>query len=126
MSALNGKTAHDVLSAMESASAEGDLQEVKALLEQLSPTITNGTTNGDQPPLETDEDLKITLQAALVEAARHGHAAVGSLLLDRGAKITSSVLSGAKESKSTSVYQALLDHGWDINSKWWKGLTSLG
>ncbi|EON66585.1 hypothetical protein W97_05831 [Coniosporium apollinis CBS 100218] len=111
---------------MECASAEGDLQEVMALLKQWSTATAKGATDGDSSQRETDENLKNALQTPLVEAAKNGHAALVSFLLDQGAGIMDNVLSGAKESKSTSIYQALLDHGWDINAKWWMGITSLG
>lgn len=126
MSAFDVATIDDLPSAMETASAAGDLQNVKAIVERWSTATIGSAHCHDGPRLEADEHLKAAIQAALTEAAKNGHAEIVSFLLNRGGKITDSVLRGGRDSKSTSVFQALLDHGWDINSKWWTGITSLG
>lgn len=40
-----------------------------------------------------------------------------SYLLDQGAKIDKNVIALASNGSSEAVWQAFLDHGWDINSK---------
>ncbi len=126
MSAFDVATIDDLPSAMERASAAGDLQSMKAIVEHWSTATTRSAHHHNEPRPDADEHLQAALQAALTEAAKNGHAEIVSFLLDRGANITDSVLRGGRDSKSTSVFQALLDHGWDINSKWWTGITSLG
>ena len=92
--------------AIAAASAIGNLQKVEELFETLS------TTRGMNPVVLNE------LEVPLYEAVIHGHAAVVSYLLDKGVNITRWILGGATEAQSTSVFQALLDHGWDINSRW--------
>ena len=48
-------------------------------------------------------------------AARKGDETMARFLLDHGAKIAPYTQVGAR---STAVLQALLDHGWDINSEY--------
>lgn len=119
-------TIDDLRDAIEAASAAGDLPKVKALVESWSTASTGSTPSRDASRPEPDKPLKEALQAALTEAAENGHAEVVSFLLERGANITSAALRGGRDSRSTSVFQAFLDHGWDINSMWWAGITSLG
>jgi ankyrin repeat protein len=121
MSAFRIEVIPDLLRAIEEASATGNLQEVKALFQRWSTIRATSLELGESIPPEIDEHL----ETALSEAAKNGHAAVVSYLLDQGIKITNSVMTGVKEGKSESVFQALLDHGWDINSKWWLDITTL-
>lgn len=88
------------------ASKNGNLQQVMELLKE------------EGAPADNSQYLEVSL----CEAIRHGHAAIVSHLLEKGAKIADyAVVSAVREATSTSVFQAMLDHGWDINSKWQKG-----
>ena len=72
-----------------------------------------------------EESVLQRLHLSLCEAARHGHRAVFSHLLDQGLSIDNDLINSLKEGQSVEVFQALLDHGWDINSKVLGGTTSL-
>ncbi|KAI9678754.1 MAG: hypothetical protein M1817_005811 [Caeruleum heppii] len=62
---------------------------------------------------------------AFHEAVVHGHASIVSFLLDHGAKISALTVVFAGRSKELAVFQAFLDHGWDINMKLLKGAPGL-
>lgn len=106
---------------MEEASAAGDLQKVKEIFETLVISRQEGVSLEES----TMPGSTSVLERSLYQAARNSHTAVLSYLLDQDVKVTDHVLRGAKESQSTSVFQTLLDHGWDINYTILGGITSL-
>ena len=70
--------------------------------------------------------MLLRLELSLLEAARHEHPAVLSHLLDQGLSIDQDVIrTCAKKGQSIEIFQALLDHGWDINNKALSGTTAL-
>ncbi len=94
---------------LDDACREGDLQRLQSLL--------------NPPAKPTDEDLEYALTAA----AEEGHSHIVSFLLDhKGVEITDTMVARATHGNSTAVYQAFLDHGWDINTKGVSGCTTLG
>lgn len=100
---------------IEQASAEGNLALVQDWTRKLS--AYRGTA--------LEESMLRRLQFSLCEAARHGHPAVFSHLLDQGLSIDNEIIRSVKEGQSVEIFQALLEHGWDINSKVLGGTTSL-
>ena len=100
---------------IEQASAVGNLALVQDWVQRLS--VYRGTA--------LEESMLQRLELSLLEAARHGHSAVFSYLLDQGLTIDDDVMKSMQRGQSVEVFQALLDHGWDINSKILLGVTSL-
>ncbi len=93
---------------LDNACREGDLERLRSLL--------------NPPANPTDRDL----QYALTAAAGKGHSHIVSFLLDhKGVKITNTVMARATHGNSTAVFQAFLDHGWDIDTKGVSGCTTL-
>ncbi len=97
---------------IEQASAAGNLALVQDWVQRLS--VYRGTA--------LEESMLQRLELSLLEAARHGHPAVFSYLLDQGLPIDQDVIRSAK---SVENFQALLEHGWDMNSEVLLGTTSL-
>lgn len=86
------------------AAKEGNLDSVKSLLDQWR--------SDDSLAGPTAHHLRWTL----IEAAQSNHSTLVSYLLEHGAEIDPVVLSNAAAKKSSAaVWQAFLDHGWDIN-----------
>ena len=100
---------------VEQASAEGELALVQNWTQELS--VYRGAA--------LEKSILQRLQFSSCEAARHGHPAVFSHLLDQGLSIDDEVIRSAKEGQSVEIFQALLEHGWNINSKVIGGTTSL-
>ncbi|KAI9766488.1 MAG: hypothetical protein M1839_004892 [Geoglossum umbratile] len=98
---------------LQDSCARGDLDRVKSLLS----TWQSGVWGAHPTPKE--------LVPALVAAAESGHALVVSYLLDRGAEVLPTVpaltTNAAANVDLVPVFQAYIDHGWDINSKSHKG-----
>ena len=122
---MSAPATEHLLQAIAVASAAGSFQEVKSLFHQWSTAKASGVADGGSLLPETGFDDSPILEAALSGAAKNGHDAVVSYLLGQGVKITNPVMDGVLAGKSTGVLQALLDHGWDINSKWWLETTTL-
>lgn len=97
---------------IEQASATGNLALVQNWVQRLS--VYRGTA--------LEESMLQRLEFSLSEAASHGHPAIFSYLLDQGLPIDEHVIRSAK---SVENFQALLEHGWDVNSKALLGTTSL-
>lgn len=100
---------------IEQASAECNLGLVQDWTQKLS--AYRGTA--------LEESMFQRLQFSSSEAARHGHAAVFSHLLDQGLSIYNEIIRSMKEGQSVEIFQALLEHGWDINSEVLGGTSSL-
>ncbi len=100
---------------IEQASADGNLALVQDWTQKLF--VYRGAA--------LEESMLRRLQFSSCEAARHGHPAVFSHLLDQGLIIDDEVIKSAKEGQSVEIFQALLEHGWDINSRILSGTTSL-
>lgn len=114
-------TAVDPPELFEATLEVGDLAGVRALWEKWTgANAESALVEESLPP-----NAKQYLEEASRLAAKNGHAEVIAYPLNQGMKITDALMSGACESKSTGVFQALLEHRWDINSKWWLGLPSL-
>jgi hypothetical protein len=79
----------------------------------------------DDFPQETRERMKKAMQTALLPAVRYGHVLLASFLLEQGAEVTEDVVTYAHLKGSCDVFQAMLDHGWNINTKLSYGQTSL-
>ena len=93
--------------ALEEACDEGNLERVQSLV---------------NPP---SNPTPIDLSYALTVAASRGHSTTFSFLLDQGAQISSVTPVHASNGRSSAIFQALLDHDWDINSKGSTGAPSL-
>lgn len=100
---------------IEQASAVGNLALVQDWTQKMS--TYRGTA--------LEGSMLQRLQFSLCEAARHGHPFLFSYLLEQGLSIDNEVIRSTKEGQSVQIFQALLDHGWDINSKVLGGTTSL-
>lgn len=66
----------------------------------------------------------LCLGNSIQNAGENKYAHVISFFLVQGMGITEDILRAVQVSYSTEMYQVLLDHGWDINSKH-RGITSL-
>jgi hypothetical protein len=116
-----------LLGAAEEACRAGRLQEAQSLLDQWSissPKSAAFRTNAAVPLPSFFDDPHAARQSKLENAAQEGYSFLVSFLLERGAEITHLVLAAARESSSTEVFQAMLDHGWNINEQYF-GTTSL-
>lgn len=88
------------------ASREGDINALEATLAQWR---SDRSLLG--PRVEEE------LGWMLLGAADHGQAHVARYLLDQGAQVDSDVsMYAATHGSTTEVWQAFVDHGWDINS----------
>jgi len=89
---------------------------------QKSP-FHNACITGDldkaQHIIETEEStVTPRLQSALTASITAGQAAVVSYLLEKGAELRPRLVNLATgHNRSTAIFQAFLDHGWNINSK---------
>jgi len=84
--------------ALRDACMSGDLEKVKSLF------------------LQRPKPVKSDRQTALYWAVASGHDGIVTFLLEHGAKVDHSTTLAAINKKSTTLLQALLDHGWNINS----------
>ncbi len=94
---------------MEEACANGNLELVKESFKSLL-LSSDGTT-----PL-TDRVMPggaQVIQRSTCIAARHGHTAIFSFLLDQGTPINAIIVGAAFEGNNAELCQALLDHGWE-------------
>lgn len=92
---------------VQDASKNGDMIRLQTILAQWK------SETSIRDPVPEDFDL------ALLDAARGGHSLVVTRLFDEGAVLSHSApLVALKEggSKAIPVYQAFIDHGWDVNS----------
>ena len=87
---------------LEYAVEDRDLPRIKRILSSVSPP--------DQ------EELDLALSMAADSDNHGGYIDAVELLLSAGASITETVFQGAGRRDDNLVYQALFDHGWDINS----------
>jgi hypothetical protein len=117
-------TVDGLLGAAEEACRTRRLQEAQSLLDQWSASSPRAAAPWAIPRLNSLDDPHAARQSRLENAAEEGYSFLVSFLLEQGAEITSSVIIAAGKSNSTEVFQALLDHGWDINEQYW-GTTSL-
>ncbi len=108
-------TPNTPLETVEQASAVGNMALVQDWTQKLA--AYRGTA--------LEESMLQRLHVSLCEAARHGHRAVVSHLLDQGLSIDNDLIKSVKEGQSVEVFQVLLDHGWDVNSKVLGGTISL-
>ncbi|KAH0555920.1 hypothetical protein GP486_006133 [Trichoglossum hirsutum] len=116
-------TTDGLLGAAEEACRAGRPREAQSLLDQWWDSSPRAASQ-DVVILYTIDDPHTIRQLKLENAAREGYSFLVSFLLGQGAEITNSVLAAARNSNSTEVFQAFLDHGWDINELYW-GTTSL-
>ena len=87
---------------LENAASQGNLSEVKALVEHLP----------------SRESLDESFQSALQNAIRGGHTAVASYFFAHGARFTSETSHCALAAENPEViFQLALDYGWDINAQ---------
>ena len=84
----------------------GDLERVKDVFEQWK----SKGYRSENPNYPLEE-----LQSALYLAASSKHASIVSYLLSQGLYVGKEGLMVAVKAKSTDVFQAYLDNGWDIN-----------
>ena len=98
---------------LKKACIEGDVDAVREIL------AADEVTQGQVPRISQDE-----LDRCLYEAIHEGHLDILPPLLSHGAKVESSALYAATRRGDKQVFQAFLDHGWDINSLT-KGRTAL-
>ncbi|KAI9760178.1 MAG: hypothetical protein M1840_002595 [Geoglossum simile] len=117
-------TVDGLLGAAEEACRTGRLQEAESLLDQWSASSPRAAAPWAIPRLDSLDDPHAARQWRLENVAEEGYSFLVSFLLGQGAEITSSVIIAAGKSNSTEVFQAFLDHGWDINEQYW-GTTSL-
>jgi hypothetical protein len=108
---------YEAPSSLEEASAIGCLPQVQELYIELE------TTWGRLPAFQ--KSVESTIDASMRNAVRHNNPEVISYFLDRGYPITHAVGAAVSESGTTDIFEMLLDHGWDINSRIWSGRTSL-
>jgi hypothetical protein len=98
---------------LELAGKHGDLDIVKSVLQ-----MWRSEAWGSDPTAES-------LLPALVAASINGHVPIVTYLLDHGAEILSAVpglaTNAALNVDLIPVFQAYVDHGWDINSRSHKG-----
>ncbi|KAI0195868.1 ankyrin repeat-containing domain protein [Astrocystis sublimbata] len=91
---------------LQDASGAGDVDGARSVLHawKADPSLKN----------PTPEDMDM----ALINAARNAHGAAVRLLLDEGALVglTAPKLAAKEGDGAIEVFQAFLDHGWDINS----------
>ena len=100
---------------IEQASAVGNLALVQDWIQKLS--VYRGTA--------LEKSMLQRLEFSLLEAPRHAHPAVFSHLLNQDLPSDDDLVKSMQHGQCVEVFQALLDHGWDINSKPSLGVTSL-
>lgn len=92
----------------------GDLEAVKVLVQQV------------QAQDDATELFERSLQEGLNAAICSKHASIVSYLLDHGAKLDEWYVGVAVTSDAPAkVYQAFLDHGWDIKERTFTGSPAL-
>ncbi|KAH0556967.1 hypothetical protein GP486_005243, partial [Trichoglossum hirsutum] len=124
ISTMEHYTVDGLLGAAEEACRAGHLQEAQSLLDQWWSISGLKSVVFQAVPLPSSLDPHDARQSKLENVAEKGHSFLVSFLLKQGAEITNSVITAAGDGESTEVFQALLDHGWDINEQYW-GTTSL-
>ena len=97
---------------LREASAAGDLEGVKTILEQWRSDHSSSELTAKR------------LDDALVGAAATDQPHVVAFLLDQGAKLDSSIVEIGMKSL-TEMFQVFLDHGWNINERTDMGVTGL-
>lgn len=98
---------------LREATITDDLEGVRSLIQQWR---SNTSLAGP-----TAEDLKYILSSA----AKDDHPVIMKYLLDEGAEITPSLVTGMSKGGSPATFQVLLDYGWDINSRGTTGASML-
>jgi ankyrin repeat protein len=102
---------------LEEACIIGCLDQIQELFTTMSETW------GRNPAFQ--KCAQQTVDTSIYNAASHNHPAAISYFLDNGIPITDALVATACEFGATEVFQVLLDHGWDINSRNWLGVPSL-
>lgn len=103
-------SAQTLWSDLDATNKAGDLAQVQSLLPQWRDLAMLWAADAAQ--------LKERLNSLLIDAARKGHASTVSYLLSEGVELTTVAASAPIQygTGSTQVFQAFLEHGWDINS----------
>jgi hypothetical protein len=124
-------TIDGLLGAAEEACRAGRLREAQSLVDQWSISSPKSAAFRAVPRSRLTDDPPFPLevpnadrQSRLENAAEEGYSFLVSFLLEQGAEIMHLVVKAACDSNSTEVFQAMLDHGWNINEQYW-GSTSL-
>jgi hypothetical protein len=94
---------------MEEACADGNLELAKESFKSLL-LSSNGTIPLTDRVMPGGAEV---IQRSTCIAARHGHTAIFSFLLDQGAPINAIVAGAAFEGNNAELCQALLNHGWE-------------
>ena len=87
---------------LEDAIQDRDLPEIQRILSSIS--------------APSQDELDMALEMAVESDQHGGYIDALEPLLAAGANITESAFVGASHRDDNLVYQAFLDHGWDINS----------
>jgi ankyrin repeat protein len=106
---VNAKDRYDEATPLHQAAAQGDLDNVKTLVD--AGADTNAVSKRGGTPLD--------------DAVVNGHAEVVTFLLSKGAKPSKSSLSSAVRVGKPEVTRALLDQSADINARDAQGATAL-
>ncbi|OJD22743.1 hypothetical protein ACJ73_05908 [Blastomyces percursus] len=99
---------HSLLDVIEDTCVLGDIGKIKPLCKAWMAEMSR------TQPLEEILSLNVA-QNAVVAAAKHRHALVVAYFLSFGVPITHMLIKDVINGGSTELFQALLDHGWDIN-----------
>jgi hypothetical protein len=94
---------------MEEVCADGNLELVKESFKSLLLSSDSATPLMDRVMPGSAE----VLQRSTCIAARHGHTAIFSFLLDQGAPINRNVAASAFLGNNVELCQALLRNGWE-------------
>ena len=86
----------------------GDLNHVQALFHQYQ--------FAQPPPQAPLHQVLEDSYGPIYQAIIHGHAAIVSFLLDQGFSLTPRLVSHAVYDPSIPIFEAFLQHGWDINA----------
>lgn len=87
---------------LEDAIQDRDLPEIKRILSSI--------------PAPSHDELDMALSMAAESDQHGGYIDALEPLLSAGANITGSAFIGSSHRDDNTVYQAFLDHDWDINS----------
>jgi len=101
----------ELIHALETASAEGDLRKVTELFERSKAMklLNPLRIDPERPPKHYH------FEGVLAAAAKHDHPAIASYLLSKGLYRDSTAIYAALENDSIEVLQCFLDHGWNPN-----------
>ena len=101
---------HDTIQKLNDTCTHGEIESLKAL-------VTVWKTDLQPPPGPLGYEI-YTLEPVFYHAIEEGQGPIVGYFLDNGIRMCRLAIYKAIEDQvSTTVFQAFLDHGWDINDK---------